>query len=74
MELTRIKESLQVERTIPRNPKTRDMSISSDLPLLSSSETKAWGITSVHYLDLGVVGLFWVFSLFLYFLFGNVCR
>lgn len=30
------------KKTIPRNPKTRDMRVSSDLPLLSSSETKAW--------------------------------
>lgn len=32
------------KKTIPRNPKTHDMRISSDLPLLSSSETEVWGL------------------------------
>lgn len=45
------------------------MGVSSDLPLLSSSETEAWGVTSVCYLDLGVVVLFWIFpSFFIFFL------
>lgn len=54
------------KRTIPRNSKTRDMGVSSDLPLLSSSETEAWGVTSMCYLDLGVVICFGFFPLFLF--------